>query len=583
MGPKQKYSSLLLVVFGMLLSLVNLQSQVTFEANTNAKEVLLSGYFEVSFTLNNANGTDFKPPRFNDFNVLAGPSSSTSMQIINGQVTRKTGFSYTLQPKREGVFNIGAASIKVNGKQLKTLPVSVKVLKGSNNGTAITDEERAYVVIEPVKSVAYPGEQILIDYKLYTSVSIDGYDIREEPDYKGFYVQELRRFNAKSQQEVVNGRQVTTKILRRLALFPQQTGELVIPAARIQLDIVMENGRSGFFFNRRIKPVFITTEPVIINVKDFVQPIPDNFTGAVGTYKFQASVNRKQATTDDAISITMMAAGDGDIKRVQIPTLSLSDSFEIYPPKVIEENITENKGRLVGRKIIEYLVLPKYPGNYNITPSFSYFNPISEAFETMEAGPYSLTVKQGTDQHISQRRTTSPLVANDDIRFIKQETTFDERGKYLINTPAYMVAVCLPFVAFIGLFFLRRSNKYNEEIDASALKVQQANQVALKRLSEAKTYLDKGASRSFYNEISKASLGYVCDKIAIPLSELSKNNVKEKLESMKVSTVSIEQFMQIFKTCEMALFAGMDNDKDMQKTYEQTAAVIGKIEEELSH
>ncbi|MEO1263620.1 MAG: BatD family protein [Bacteroidota bacterium] len=558
-------------------------AQVSFEAYTDAKEVLVNSYFEVTFTIKNANGVDFVPPSFSQFNILSGPNSSTSMQIINGQVSREMGYSYTLQPKKEGKLTIGSASIKANGKTLKTKTITIIVVKG-NAANAKNDDQQgeAYVLIEPSKTQVYPGEQLLLDFKLYTTVSLDGYDITEEPDYKGFYVQELRRFNSRTQREVINGRQVTTKVLRRLALFPQQTGELTIPAARIQLALVEDNSRSGFFFRRNIKPIFIDTEPITISVKELPNGAPENFSGAVGQYQFQASVNRRQATTDDAISITMMIIGDGDLKRVQPPTLLLADSFEIYPPKVIEENINENQGRLVGRKVIEYLILPQFPGDYTIEPAISYFNTETESYEKMSAGPYQLFVKKGTDRHITQNRPVKKETAANDIRYIKRDTYLKKKGQYFIVSPIYLGAALLPFLAFIGLFIFRKSKRFSVELDSATLKTKQANKVALQRLSVANDFLQKKASRNFYDEISKASLGYVCDKLGIPLSELSKENVREKLVSLHVSAPLIEGYMKIIKTSEMAIYAGMDNAADMAETYQKAVDLIGKIEEEIT-
>ena len=559
------------------------QKAITFEAYSDAKEVLLNNYFEISFTLKNANGVGFKPPAFKDFTVVAGPNSSTSMQIINGQVSREMGYAFTLQPKKEGTFIIGKASIKANGKTLYSNPLTVKVLKGStSSANANLKEGKAYVVLEPDKTIAYPGEQILVDYKLYTTVSLDGYDITQEPDYKGFFMKELRRFASRTQREVINGQQVTTKVLRRLALFPQQTGELTIPSAHIQLAMVEDNGRTGFFFSRNIKPIFVATDPVAITIKELPPNAPEDFSGAVGQFEFQASVNRRQVTTDDAVSITMMVSGNGDMKRVQPPPLLLSDSFEIYPPKVIEENVTENQGRLIGRKIIEYLVLPKFPGNYSIQPSFSFFNTETQSFEKITAEPYPLFVKKGTDKHISQPRPqNNDIASNNDIRFIKRETKLEKKGEFFVGSLPFYIAVGLPLFAFIGLFIFRKSKKYSPVLDSAALKTKQANKVALQRLSTANAHLQNNASREFYDEISKASLGYVSDKLGIPLSELSKENVKEKLQSLNISLPLVDDFMKIIQTSEMALFAGMDNAADMQETYDKTIKVIGGIEEEI--
>ena len=556
--------------------------EVSFEAYTDAKEVLTGSYFEVTFTLKNANGTGFSPPDFKGFNEIAGPNSSTSMQIVNGQVTREMGYSYTLQPKKEGVFTIGKATIKANGKILSTSPLSIKVSKGNAPaGNDADNAEKAYVVVEPNKYTAYPGEQILLDFKLYTTVSLDGYDITEEPEYRGFYVQEMRRFNSKTLREVINGKQVTTKVLRRLVLFPQQTGTLTIPPARIQLAVLEDNGRSGFFFSRNIKPVFIETDPVTITVKELPSPSPESFTGAVGLFEFQASVNRRQATTDDAISVTMMILGDGDVKRVQPPQLSLSDSFELYPPKIMEENITENQGGLIGRKMIEYLVLPKFPGNYSIEPSFSFFNTQTMMYENLTAGPYNLQVKQGTDRHISQIKPQEKEDISHDIRFIKRESLLEKKGQYLMDSPVFLIAVGLPLIAFIGLYFFKKAKINSTQLEGSAMRTKQANKMALQRLSVANGYLQNGLSRAFYDEVSKASLGYVCDKMGIPLSELSKENMQEKMRSIDIPSPLIDDFIQIIQTCEKAIFAGMDNPADMQNIYDRTVELIGGIEDEI--
>ena len=584
---KRKSHHIVLCFFALAIRSFSALAQtpgVTFESYTDAKEVLINSYFEVSFTLKSANGTDFSAPNFSDFTVVAGPNSSTSMQIINGQVSREMGYSYTLQPKKEGVFTIGSASIKANGNTILSNPLSVKVLKGNaGTGTGIAEERQAYVVIEPSKDTAYPGEQILLDFKLYTTVSLDGYDITEEPDYKGFYMQEMRRFNSRTQHEVINGKQVTSKVLRRLALFPQQSGALTIPSARVQLAMIEDNNRTGFFFSRNIKPIFVETDPVTIIVKELPSPSPTDFAGAVGHFEFQSSVNRTQATTDDAISITMMITGDGDIKRVQPPPLLLSDSFEIYPPKIIEENITENQEGVIGRKIIEYLVLPKLPGNYILKPSINYFNTETTTYERLMAGPYLLQIKQGSDKHISQMKPEDQEVASNDIRIIKKETKLEKKRRYFMGSSAFIIAACLPLLTFVGLVFIKRSKKISAPLNGAMQHNKSANKVALDRLATAHVFLQSGSSRLFYDEISKASLGYVCDKMGIPLSELSKDNVRERLLSINVPLPLVEGFMQIVKTCEMAIFAGMDNSPEMKGIYDKTVNLISSMEKEIEN
>lgn len=573
------FPSFFWLLFALAFSLsTHAQSNPIFEAYCDAKEVFLNGYFEIKFTLKNANGADFSAPNFENFTISAGPNRSESVQIINGQVSREVGYSFTLKANKVGTFSIGSASINANNKILKSLPVSIKVLPQSQ----ATEKEKestgqAYVQIEPNKIEAYPGEQILLDYKLYTTVSLEGYDITEEPDYKGFYVQELRRFNSGSLREIVNGKQMTTKVLRRLALFPQQTGPLTIPSAQIQLAMVEDNGRTGFFFSRNIKPLFIATEPVNILIKEIPRPFPKDFTGAVGQFKFQASIEHRQITTDDAVSILVMISGNGDIKRVQPPPLMLSDSFDLYPPKIIEENITEENGTVLGRKIIEYLALPKHQGNYLLHPTFSYFNTESAAFETVKAGPFPLFVKKGSDKHQAQSNIQRDNEISGDIKPIKLESKLSKKGLFFVDSFTFIIFMGFPLLAFMGLLIFKKSKIKNQ----NQLNFKQADKIALQRLSTAKNHLLSSATRAFYDEISKASLGYICDKMNIPLSELSKDNMREKLVSTNISPAQIEEFMRIIQTCETALFAGMDNSSDMQVTYDNAIRLISGIEEEI--
>ncbi|MBI5916927.1 MAG: protein BatD [Bacteroidetes bacterium] len=583
MTPNALISSILkktALLVGCLFAVGILQAQntVTFEVSTDARQVLLNSYFEVTFTLSNANGTDFAPPSFKDFILLAGPNSSSSMQIVNGVVTREMGYGYTLQPTRVGKITIGSASVRAGGKKLTTRPLTIEVVKGTTKNKARA-EAQVFVKVEPSKTEAYVGEQVLLDFKLYTTVGVEGYDIPEDPDYEGFYAQELRRFSSNTTQEVIGGKQYATKVLRRIALFPQQTGKMVVDPFRIQLAMVDENDRKGFFFNRNVRPVFFTTEPVEIKVNPLPAGAPDSFCGAVGHFNFQAGIDRKTATTDDALKLTMTISGNGDMKRVQAPPLVLSDSFEVYPPKVIGEKSAEIQGEIVGEKVLEYLVLPKYPGQFSIRPVFTYFNVGSGKYESISSGPFAVTVRPGSGK---RQPAQSGSRLPDDIRPIKQQTDLARRGGPFAGSPVFFGLAALPLVAFLGFFFFKKRQQKQASIDPVLLKSRLASREAQKRLSTARQHLLAGNSRFFYDEISKASLGYVCDKLNIPLSQLSKNGVQEKLQSLNVGPSQIDEFLKILQTCEMALFAGMDNASDMQSTYEKTVSVITGMEEELS-
>lgn len=558
-----------------LLGLPLTQAQ-RFEAYADAKQVLLKSYFDITFTIYNADGKNFRPPPFSQFTVISGPSRSVSTTIVNGQMSKEIGITYTLQPKRTGNFNIGKAQITVGKKVLSTKPLTIKVLEGNQ---ANDNQEEVYIKALPSTTEVWVGQQIILDYKLFTSVQIETHNVISESDYQGFYAQDIRRYDSRVVREVIDGAQYATKVFKRLALFPQQTGSLEIAPLNVQLGAVVDgnNQRRSFFFSRQIRRIPASTAPITIKVKSLPPNAPSSFTGAVGNFEVSTSISRNTVTTDDALSILINIRGNGDIKRIQAPELVFSDAFEVYDPKVLKENSFENIGELYGEKQIEYLLVPKTAGQYQLTPEFSYFDPDSAKYVVFNANTFDITVGQGTQQNTVQ----APLVEQErikDIDYIKSKPGLRRADSYFFGTSLFWVFSLLPFVLLGGAFTYKQLKAKNELIDPAIIRKRRARKAAQKRLETAQIHLKATESRAFYDEISKAMLGYVCDKLQIPRSELTKDNVRERLQALEVAESEIERFMKTIKTSEMALFAGMDNTAAMQETYDETLDLLATVE-----
>jgi len=404
--------------------------------------------------------------------------------------------------------------------------------------------------------------------------------VLEEGDYQGFFAQDVRRFDGRLMREVIDGQQYTTKIIKRVALFPQQTGALTIDPLELQLGIVKSSGQAdGFFFNRQMRRLSVASEPLTINVQALPENAPPNFTGAVGDYTFTAQVSRQTLTTDDALTIRMSMLGDGDVKRVQPPSLGLGDNFEVYEPKIVQEANLERDGRIEGRKILEYVAIPKKAGRYDIAPQFSYFDPDTSAYVTLQAGITPVTVRQGVNEPATTVLPEGEVEAQEDIRFIKTNARFTRSKTTFFGSDVFWVLAGFPFLGFLGVFFMKRRQQQRANIDPALLRRQKAQQVAQEHLAAAKTHLDEKEARKFYDEVSRAMQGYICDKLNLPTAELSKAVIQEKLQKLEVAPEHIERFLHIIQTCEMALFARKDNAEAMQSTYDDTLTVLSKIEE----
>ena len=564
------------------------QQSVTFTASSDARQVVVGGYFEVSFTLENGQGKNFQPPAFKNFKVLSGPNQSISTSSFNGKWSRTLTYSYNLQPQKTGKFKVGSASIIADGKKYTTKPIQVEVVKGKNN-TATTQKEleeqietQIYIKAIPSSIEARVGEQIILDYKIYTTQQVENYSPINELDYAGFFAEDLRSYNSQVVKEVIDGIQYSTKIIKKVALFPQQAGVLEIPPLRMQVAVASPNQtkrRRSFFSYPDLIRIQVATEMLNINVRDLPDNPPASFSGAVGRYGMYARTNSRQINTNDAFSIQLSISGDGDLKLVQAPDLMLGDSFEIFDTKVVDENaLIAQQGRFVGKKIFDYLITPKFPGQFKLKPKFTYFDVDSLRYITLASGPLAISIAQG-DQ--SKAVIPKDEEATATLRGIAKTANWQKKSTSLFGSPLFYILLGLPLLLLGGAYFYKRHQFKLSNIDTEALRRQRANKVALKRLETANTFLKENKSRQFYDEVSRAMLDYVSDKLNIPFSKMSKDNVRDKLLELKVSETPIQQFIHIIKTSEMALFAGKDNSNAMQEVYEQAVEVVSGVEAEL--
>jgi len=578
------------ILFLSISILLQAQGDVKFYAESDAKQVVIGRYFEVDFILTNADGDDFRPPSFKDFDILSGPNQAISSSSVNGRWSRELRLSYTLQPKRVGKFNIGSATIKVKGKQMKSFPIPVEVLKGKSGAKSQADlqkriEEQVFIRAVASTDTAYIGQQILVDYKLYTTLNVETYNLLGESEYPGFFVKDIRRFNSRVVREVIDGVQYSTKVLKRVVLFPQQGGLMTVDPLEIQLaintDESKQSRRRSFFDQVPLTRIVAKTDPLELKIRPLPANAPESFTGAVGKFSMITTSSSPSISTDDVITIKMIVVGDGDVKQIQPPPIAVSDSLEVYEPRILTENSKEENGVIKSEKKLEYLLLPKEPGSYTVVPKYTYFDTDSLQYITIASSPLRFNVRKGVKKRADIKLPSDRDSVYTELRALKSVSGLKKKGTAFIGSPIYWSLLGLPLFLLGIVMFRRRKELKAGNIDITLLKKQKAAAVAKKNLEAAQQFLDNKESRSFYNEVSRASLGYIGDKLNIPLSELSKANIEGQLQKLKISAPRVEAFIKILKTCEMALYGGMDNVAAMQETYDTAATVISGIEEEI--
>ena len=122
-----KYLLIFAIGFLGLAVQAGAQEEATFTLEVSSDSVLLGNRLAVRFTLEHAGGEAFTPPEFEGFEV-SGPHVSSSMSIVNGEVSQQLAYTYYLRPLEIGNYYIEPASIIVEDAVLETVAFEVMVL-----------------------------------------------------------------------------------------------------------------------------------------------------------------------------------------------------------------------------------------------------------------------------------------------------------------------------------------------------------------------------------------------------------------------------------------------------------------------
>jgi hypothetical protein len=581
-----------------------------------AADVVVSGdQVRLVFTVNSQDIKDFRAPSIKGFDVLMGPSRSqqSSIQIINGKRTSNssTAFTYILLAGNPGTYTIPAASVEVNGEKVFSNAISIKVLpqdqtsgNSGNNGGGSASSSRSqaagsrisandlFITATASKTTVHEQEAILLTYKVYTVVNLRQL-YGKMPDLKGFHTQEVELPQQKTfTLEHYKGRNYNTTVWSQYVLFPQQTGKLEIPSITfdgvVAQQTVSDDPFDAFFNGGGYVEVKkkITTPKVVINV----QPLPAKpagFSGAVGEFKLASSINATDVKTNDAVTIKLTLSGTGNMKLIGTPEVKFPQDFEIYDPKVTDDYKLTNSG-LTGTKTFEYLAIPRHAGNFTIPAvEFTYFDLKSNSYKTLKTEAYNLKVAKGqgnADQVISDFTNKENVkMLGKDIRFIKLgDSSLRPKGDFFFGTVGYYLCYLIPLLLFVVFAVIYRQ-KALENANVAKVKTKKANKVATRRMKLAGKLLAENKKNEFYDEVLKALWGYISDKLSIPVSQLSKDNIEAELTNYGVQEALIAEFIGVLNECEYARYAPGNENEAMDKVYSASVEVISKMENSIKH
>lgn len=586
---------------------------VKFTANA-PKSVVVNQQFRLTYTVNSSEVTEPTIPDIDGFTILVGPSrsSQTSMQSINGRVTYSSSvtFTYILMANGEGDFTLPAATINVNGEKITSNSVKIKVLPndGSSN-TAVSQPTRSgrpdrqsastginnedlFVVATLNKTNVYKQEAVLLTYKVYSKVNLIDLD-NPMPDLKKFHTQEVELPQERQfELEHYNGQNYHAMTWRQFVLFPQESGSIEIPPLTFEglvavqtqssfdpFEMMFNGGPSYVEVKRKLK-----TNKLVLNVKDLPVDKTGNFSGAVGNFEISASLNRQEFKTNEEFSLTIKVKGTGNMKLMGNPRIDFPSDFYVFDP-VINNELKLRSSGFTGERVYEYVITPKVSGEH-VVPSaqLTYFDTSSDSYKTISTQPITIDVVKGKEGAVTANGTYVAKergeLLSDDIRHISMGPEREgDRGDFYASSFYYILyLIALLLFAFCIVIWRKM---IADNADTILVRTKKANKIAVGRLKSAKKQMALGNANGFYDEILKALWGYMGDKLSIPVSQLTKENISYALMERNVDEDIVTEVNGLLNECEFARYAPGDKVATMDKVYKQSIDVISRMENRI--
>lgn len=595
----------ILFIVAVMAAHVALAQQPQF-ALVPPRNVIEGRNFSLTFRLTDGEGNAPAAPELEGCTLLYGPGTSTmqSTQIVNGHMTSTytIDYSFTYRADKAGRVDVPEVSITSNGKTLRSKAHSFQILppdkkSGSNAPGAAPSLGRAQrgdvpditaddllVRVSFSKSSVYEQEPVVATIKVYTKYDISSFIPTTQPVFEGFLMEDLPS-DSEVSMEHYNGQNYHTVVLRRLLLYPQKAGTLSVNSGRYDVTLVQYQQVNMGFFGTTSRPIerSITTSSnaATLNVKALPEPRPAGFTGAVGSFNVETTLDPELMRTNEASTYSYIVKGTGNIKFLTPPDVQFPSGIDTYTPKNdIQAKVTNGGTNMTGTYRTDFTIVPQEVGTFTIQGEpFAYFDIEKHDYVTVAVPDMPIKVIRGSGSAAPVAQTTLDQTI-DDILHIKPSDSelVAAEVHYTFRSPMYWFMYGLIVLILAGVLFLYRRN-IRLEADVVGRKLAKAGKVAAKRLKASKADLDAHRNDAFYASLAKALWGYISDKLSITPSQLTRQNVAEKLEAYGLNTQATEQVLDVLDRCEMARFTPNDSDTEAADIYRKAEAAINSIEE----
>ena len=508
---------------------------------------------------------------FNSFFGGGGRAYKARVYSFKIRAPKKTG----LQDLGQLIWNIGGEPNIISNK----IPVNVQ---RSYNDDALA------VSLTPSKKSIYEGEQFSVTLSLHTFEHFQGgLQATDMSTGNDFIVH--RNDLSNMEFKPVEGTRREMKATTRFAwLSPTKSGDLQIPPFKFKYTklgepkVVEEKKQMGgmSFSSRSVKQESIETETSTAPLNITVLPLPtegkpENFSGMVGSYSFNADFDKTNLKVGEALTLSINITGDGTPGTITDPKLPDFSEFRSVPP---ENSINKKvKGvKVITTKEIKVFLYPKKKGTFEIPAiTYSWFNPAKRKYETAAAGPWTIEVEKGDApaepiyQPSATTGTSAPVVQKQEIEFLGSDIRFIHpiTDKSETTTPHRSVTFWVLFLAAIPFYLIANfaiTRKRKRNSDTALVRKGKANKLLKEKFANAREALKKGDGKGFYAALENGLIDYLSNLTNIEFKGMTRPQMKQELAKLKVKSETIDAIDSWLEKCAFVRFAPVSTTTEEQ-------------------
>lgn len=524
-------------------------------------------------------------PAFKGFDTFYTGRSS-HITFINGQSSSSVEFSYVLVPRTKGHFNLAPIEVFVGSRKFTTEPIEIDVYESPNRfaGTSAPpsaptyhpppdpfaalpvpsqepppsfqpDDDNIFVRAWTDKTTAYPNEQILLTYSLYTRYDTRYEGFQKEPQVSGFWIEEFPMERDVRRETVrFNDKRYVKADVKKMALFPTTAADYTIDPGSLKVTVRQEPETTsifdeffndsffsgGGFFSRREERL-LQPPPIQLKVIPFPEKgKPSSFQGAVGNFRLSATLDKNAVKQNEPVTLKLVIEGEGNIETLNKPKIPEVPKFKIYDADTSSQ-LFKTGNVIGGQKTFEVVFIPIEAGSLKI-PSleFSFFNPVAVSYQVLKTPEFPIQVAPSEQpfklpKNLSEQEVFKKEIQLEgkDIRYIRERLTdegaevfldFGIKGLIVLNT-------LLAVLVILGLLRQQQEKIYTK--DHALRRRRFARPHAESRIRRLRSWLRQDKDISLYfQEVEKILTRYLADKFNWSTHGITRLEIEHKLREI---------------------------------------------------